>query len=297
MADKKNILLIGCSGQVGGELLRTLQPLGQIIAVDRSTSNKLDLQDHGAIRALVAETAPDIIINAAAYTAVDKAESDYNNAMAINGTAPGILAEEAKKRNALLVHYSTDYVFNGHHDRPYTETDTTDPRSAYGETKLAGDQAIQDINPAHLIFRTSWVYGLRGQNFLLTMQRLAEERDELRIVADQIGAPTWSRLIAEATAQVLAQLSNPRHNADPAEVSGVYNLTCGGETSWYEFAKAILAPRQRPPKVVPIKTEEYPAPAPRPPYSVLSNDKLADTFNLRLPDWDRALDLCIQNGY
>lgn len=294
--NRKTIILIGGNGQVGGELQRTLQPLGNVIVVDRGCPYSVDLTDLSSIRQLISDCKPQVVINAAAYTAVDKAESDADTAMMVNGTAPGILAEEAKKHNALLVHYSTDYVFNGENTVPYTESDITAPRSVYGKSKLAGDQAIAASGVDHLIFRTSWVYGLRGHNFLLTMQRLASERDHLRIVADQVGAPTWSRLIAEATSQAVCQLFSPQMQDRRAELSGVYNLTCGGVTSWYDFAKAILSYGDKPPKIDPIKTEEYPAPAPRPAYSVLSNDKLDDTFGLRLPDWDKALDLCIKTG-
>ncbi len=291
----KRILLISCTGQVGAELWRCLQPLGQVIPVDRSdTALRIELTDHNVIRNVVREVKPDIIVNAAAYTAVDTAEQEADTAMAINGIAPGILAEEAKAIDALLVHYSTDYVFNGKRsDKPYQEDDFCDPRSVYGATKLAGDQAIQEVNCKHLIFRTSWVYGLYGKNFLLTMQRLAQERDELRIVGDQIGAPTWSRLIADATAQTIAQVQSSLLHADMNKLSGVYNLSCGGQTTWCDFAKAIVQQSPNPPKVIPITTDEYPAPAKRPAYSVLSGDKLADTFGLRLPAWDTALAVCL----
>lgn len=291
----KRILLISYTGQVGAELWRCLQPLGQVIPVDRSgTELRIEMTDHNNIRQVVRTVNPDLIVNAAAYTAVDKAEQEADTAMAVNGTAPGILAEEAKALDALLVHYSTDYVYNGKHsEQPYKEDDFCDPRSVYGETKLAGDQAIQQVGCKHLIFRTSWVYGLYGKNFLLTMQRLAHERDELRVVADQIGAPTWSRLIADATAQVIAQVNSPLLNEKMDTLSGIYNLTCGGQTSWYDFAKAIVQQAAKAPNVIPISTEEYPAPAARPAYSVLNNDKLADTFGVRLPAWDTALAVCL----
>lgn len=291
----RRILLIGRNGQVGYELSRTLQTLGHVTATDtRDAQIILDLMDRKAIRDTVRAHKPDIIINAAAYTAVDKAEQDADRATAINAVAPGVIAEEAERLGALLVHYSTDYVFNGKHTAPYREDAVTDPQGVYGESKLAGDQAIQDVGGRYLIFRTSWVYGTRGQNFLLTMQRLARERDELRIVADQTGAPTWCRSIAEATAQVLCQLYAP-FNLTPVEnFGGIYNLTNGGATNWCEFAKAIVATMDNPPRVVPITTAEYPAPAKRPPYSVLDNGKLAQTFGLRLPDWDAALKLCLE---
>ena len=297
MQNTQRILLISCTGQVGAELWRGLQPLGQVIPADREyTALSIDLANHSLVRDLVREVRPNVIVNAAAYTAVDKAEQDSALAMAINGTAPGVLAEEAKALGALLVHYSTDYVFDGQQRNPYTETDACNPQSVYGKTKLAGDLAIQAVGCQHLIFRTSWVYGRYGQNFLLTMQRLAQERDELRIVADQIGAPTWSRLIADATTQVLAQLKSPLFAADIAALSGIYNLTCAGQTSWFEFARAILRQSVNPPKVLPITTSEYPAPAKRPAYSVLSNAKLARTFGVQLPAWDNALAVCLSRG-
>jgi len=294
MLKNKTILVIGAAGQVGSELLRTLQPLGRIMAADYDKALlTVDLANHRSIRELISDTAPDIIINAAAYTAVDKAESEAEQALAINGTAPGILAEEAKARGALLVHYSTDYVFNGKHTQPYRETDVTDPRSVYGETKLIGDQNIAQVDGHYFIFRTSWVYGRYGKNFLLTMQRLAAEREELCIVSDQIGAPTWSRLIAEATAQILAQVYAPKNPLDLQEISGLYHLTCNGACSWFDFATAIVEAGEHRPNMVPIKTEEYPTPAYRPAYSVLDNQKLADTFGLRLPEWRQALTLCM----
>ncbi|MCP4697494.1 MAG: dTDP-4-dehydrorhamnose reductase [Gammaproteobacteria bacterium] len=291
----RRLLVIGRSGQVGSELLSTLQPLGQVMAADfNDPVLPVDLANPASIVKTVREVKPDVIINAAAYTAVDKAEQETDKAMAINGLAPGILAEEAARLGALLVHYSTDYVYNGEQTRPFLEGDPPSPLGVYGKTKLAGDQAVQSADGLYFIFRTSWIYGLHGKNFLLTMQRLAEEREELRIVADQVGAPTWSRLIAEATAQVLTQFFSPLHAADPAALTGIYNLTSAGETSWCEFAKAIVKHSRNPPKVVPIKTEEYPAPAKRPAYSVLDNDKLAETFGIRLPAWDTALAVCLE---
>jgi len=291
----KRILLISFRGQVGAELHCALQPLGEVIAIDRRSNGQpmIDLSKPDSIVDAIQTIKPDIIVNAAAYTAVDQAEQETDLAQQINGQAPGILAEQAKALNALLVHYSTDYVFDGNAQQAYSETDTTNPQSVYGGSKLAGDNAIQAVDCDHLILRTSWVYGLRGRNFLLTMQRLATERDELRIVADQIGAPTWSRLIAEITAQMLAQLNqadNPLHQQD---VRGVYHLSSAGETNWYEFAKAIFHTQADAPRVLPIKTEAYPTPASRPAYSVLNNDKLASTFNLHLPAWDQALSVCL----
>jgi dTDP-4-dehydrorhamnose reductase len=285
------ILLIGANGQVAWELLSCLQPLGEVIVASRNNNNYIDLAKADSIVAIIRKLQPNIIVNAAAYTAVDQAEQETELATAINGTAPEILAEEAKRLQALLIHYSTDYVFNGNNTTPYTETDSVNPLGVYGTTKLAGEQAIQAIADKYLIFRTAWVYGLRGKNFLLTMQRLAKQHDELKIVADQIGAPTWSRLIAEATAQVIAQINSPLYKADIETISGIYHLTCGGETNWYEFAKAILASSKT--KILPINTVDYPTPAKRPAYSVLSNQKLTNTFGIRLPNWNQALSVCL----
>jgi dTDP-4-dehydrorhamnose reductase len=299
MNSKKKILLISCTGQVGAELWRGLQPLGEVIPVDRdlTTVTRLDLNNPQQIQEVVRQIKPDIIVNAAAYTAVDKAEQDQQVAMAINATAPQILADLAKQNEALLVHYSTDYVFDGTKNAPYLETDSPCPLNMYGKSKLAGDQAIQASGCNYLIFRTSWVYGRYGQNFLLTMQRLAKEREELRIVADQIGAPTWSRLIADMTTQVLSQLYSPRFQKDDfSDISGIYNLTCGGQTNWCEFAQCIVERTPKPPRVIPIPTSDYPAPAKRPLYSVLSNQKLADTFGLELPDWKTALNICLSRS-
>jgi dTDP-4-dehydrorhamnose reductase len=290
------ILVTGKNGQVGWELRRTLAPLGKVIALDREA---LDLSDVHAIRRLVQKTEPDLIVNAAAYTAVDKAESEPDLAMLINGTVPGILAEEARDLGAAIVHYSTDYVFDGTKDSPYVEDDTPNPLNVYGRTKLAGEQAIQAVGVPHLILRTSWVYGARGRNFLGTIRRLARERDELRIVDDQYGAPTWSRMIAEITAQILAQRLSLRFSG-LSEVSGVYHLTAGGRTSWHGFARAILdqeaaASRlKKIPRLTPIPTSEYPLPAKRPMNSVLSNEKLYSVFGLGAPQWDAALELCMQ---
>lgn len=286
------IMLIGDIGQVGWELRRTLAPLGRVIALG---PEQLDLTIPEQICERVSEIKPSLIVNAAAYTAVDKAEEERKPAMAINGTAPGILAEEAKKANAVLVHYSTDYVFDGKKEAPYTEQDVPNPLNVYGETKLAGDLAIQSAGVPHLILRTSWVYGLRGSNFLLTVLRLVKEREELRIVDDQVGSPTWCRMIAEVTAQILAQ-----GYSSVIEKQGMYNLTAGGQTSWYGFAKRILNLVSEKDllckKVVPIPTSEYPAPARRPAYSLLSNEKLKREFGLTMPDWDHELQLVLENS-
>ncbi len=283
------ILLTGASGQVGWELQRTLATLGDVFAPRR---DQLDLTDTRQIRTLLADWRPDLIVNPAAHTAVDKAESEAELARAINTTAPAVLAEEARKLGASLVHFSTDYVFDGSKTDAWLEDDPTGPLGVYGATKLEGELAIAAQGIPHLIFRTSWVYGMRGSNFLLTMQRLFRERDSLNIVADQVGAPTWSRSIAEATAQVLAQ----QPFEDPAR-HGVYHLTCSGRTSWHGFASAILARTELPAgktiQLNAIPASQYPTPAKRPANSVLDNRKLAQQFGLQLPGWETALDLCM----
>jgi dTDP-4-dehydrorhamnose reductase len=287
-SNRRKILLLGKNGQVGWELQRTLAPLGNVIAMDQ---DELDLVRISDIRSKVQDLKPDVIVNAAAYTAVDKAESEPDLAMAINGAAPGVLAEEAKKIGALLVHYSTDYVFDGTKDTPYTEEDVPNPLNVYGKTKLAGEQAIQAVDGNYLIFRTSWVYGTRGQNFFLTMLRLAKEREEIRVVDDQIGAPTWCRMIAESTALILAQGINREEGFNKyfEERKGIYHMTAGGQTSWYGFAKHIIdniPPEDKIVKrVIPIKTKDYSYLAQRPLYSVMSNTKLYINFGIIQNDW------------
>ena len=281
------ILLTGVNGQVGWELQRTLAPLGEVIAADRSV---LDLADTAGIRRSVAAIAPDLIVNPAAYTAVDKAESEPELAHAINAVAPGKLAA----CGIPLVHFSTDYVFDGRKAGAYTEDDTPNPLGVYGASKLAGEGAVARAGIPHLILRTSWVYGLRGRNFLLTMQRLARERESLSVVDDQFGAPTWSRLIAEATALVIARwLERP----DQTATSGIYHLTCGGRTSWHGFTAAILAhlagTEAKLARLTAIPTSGYPTPAARPANSQLDCGKLAATFGVGLPDWENALGLCL----
>lgn len=291
------ILLTGNSGQVGYELERSLQGLGQVIAVDRA---KMDLSDLDRVREVIRSVKPDLIVNPAAYTAVDRAESEPELAMRINGEAPGVMAEEAKKLGAAMIHYSTDYVFDGSKADPYAEDDPTCPINTYGRSKLAGEQAVQAAGIPHLILRTSWVYGMRGKNFLLTVRRLAQERDELRIVSDQRGAPTWCRTISDTTAHIVAQLlAAPAARRDRIQQdawqarTGIYHLTAQGETTWYGFTQAILAHASitKKPLVTPIKTQDYPLPAPRPANSVLSCERLTSTF-CSLPDWDSALKLC-----
>jgi dTDP-4-dehydrorhamnose reductase len=271
-------------------LRRTLGCLGEVVALD---SSALDLSDAQAIRNAVRGVAPAVIVNPAAYTAVDKAESEQDRAYAVNAAAPGVLAEEAARLNALLVHYSTDYVFNGSGAAPWREDDACGPLNVYGASKLAGERAIAASGCRHLIFRTSWVYGARGSNFLLTMRRLMRERAELKIVADQVGAPTWCRDLAEATALVLSQVS-----ACSFDRWGVYHMSNGGETSWHGFAEAIQALDEfdetcLPARLLAIPSSDYPTPATRPLNSRLNNDKLEQVFGLRLQDWRAALALCM----
>ncbi len=288
---ERTILLTGVKGQVGFELARTLQGLGRVVAVDRS---RLDFGDLDQVRRVVREVKPLLIVNPAAHTAVDKAQSDVDAAMRANGEAPGVLAEEAKRLGAALVHYSTDYVFDGTKEGAYVEEDAVNPQNVYGKSKLAGEQAIAASGCDHLIFRTSWVYGTRGKNFLLTMLRLGAERDELSVVADQIGAPTWSVTIAALTANVLAQ-AVAGGDGWWAEKSGVYHLTAGGSTSWHGFAQAIfeLSSSEKKPDVKPIPASAFPTPAKRPANSRMSNRKLLDTFGLQAPDWQEALRLSL----
>ncbi len=289
------ILVFGRIGQVGWELRHKLACLGQVTAIEYP---EVDFSNSDSIRTAVRAAEPAVILNAAAYTAVDKAESDPDLAMAINGIAPGVIAEEAKRLGSLLVHYSTDYVFDGTKPSPYVETDLPNPVNVYGKTKLAGDQAIQSVGGDYLILRTSWVYGARGSNFLLTMLRLAQERPELRIVDDQIGAPTSSECIAQATANILAQLLSPSGGRLNGRC-GIYNLTSTGETSWYGFAKALLTKSSGTygftvPNLISIKTSEFPRPAKRPANSRLSCQRLEQTFGVTLPPWEDALSLVLE---
>ncbi|HVZ61554.1 MAG TPA: dTDP-4-dehydrorhamnose reductase, partial [Terriglobales bacterium] len=275
----------------GWELRRSLSPLGSIVSPSRA---ELSLSDSDSIRSSVNAVRPHLIVNAAAYTAVDRAESDYEAALQANGTAPGVLAEEARRIGAALIHYSTDYVFNGLAVTPYKEDDPVDPVNAYGRSKLAGEQAIASAADAYLILRTSWVYGPRGHNFLLTMLRLGGERPELRIVADQVGSPTSSRVLGDLTALVVSRMlaSDPRSFVDRLrERRGLYNATCSGQVSWHGFAQKIFELRGAgpAPALVPITSGEYPTPARRPAYSVLSTGKLAEVFQLNPPDWEIAL--------
>lgn len=294
MAAPRPILLLGKTGQVGWELQRALAPLAPVVAVGRA---EVDLSDAAALDRCVAETRPCLIVNAAAYTAVDRAEADVATAMAVNGAAPGVLAEAARGLGIGLVHYSTDYVFDGGGGAAgasYREDDTPAPISTYGRTKLAGEAAVRAAGCDHLIVRLSWVYSTRGQNFLLTMQRLASERDELRVVDDQIGAPTWARAIAGATALVVAR-QWPVGAVAPAlaPVSGTYHLAAGGRTSWHGFATAIVAHGEHRPRIVPIPTDAFPTPAARPAFSVLDCAKASRVLGIALPPWEAQLRLCL----
>ena len=274
------ILLLGRNGQVGWELERLLAPQNELTALGRA---ELDLADVPRLVATVRALQPEAIMNAAAYTAVDKAESERDAAFAVNATAPRALAEEAKRIGALLVHYSTDYVFDGAKATPYVEEDAPNPINVYGASKLAGERAIAATGCRHLILRTSWVYGPRGSNFMLTMLRMARERPELRVVDDQVGAPTSSRAIARATAAVLARA------LQSSELAGLYHLAARGETSWCGFARAIFQQADVATPVVPIRTEEYPTPARRPRNSRLDCSRLRTAFGVTLDPWEEGL--------
>ena len=309
---KPAILLIGRNGQVGRALCNSLPRLGEVTPLGRG---ELDLCKPDEIRRTIRSVRPGLIVNAAAYTAVDEAEKEPEMAQAINADAAGVIAEEAEQVGAILVHYSTDYVFDGTKAAPYLEDDSPRPLNVYGGTKLAGEEAIQRSGVPHLILRTGWVHSHAGRNFLLTVLRLATEQEELRIVQDQVGAPTWSRVIAEATVTILSQIYGlDDANRFFSRVSGTYHMTAGGQTSWYGFGEAILeesrdrvlgapwfaaATGRRPlitKRVVPIATSEYPTAARRPPYSVLSNALLEHTFGVHLPDWRAQLHSLFQEG-
>ena len=279
------ILVTGGTGQIGYELAREFKPLGH---VEAPTRNELDLTSPTAIRDVVEALRPGVILNAAAYTAVDAAETDRDACAAINARAPAILADEAQRVGALLVQYSTDYVFDGSKRAPYVETDPTGPLSYYARTKLDGERAVQAVGGAYLILLTSWVYGTRGRNFLLTILRLARERASLPVVRDQVGAPTWSRAVAAATATLVRAFDGP---------SGVFHLTAAGSTTWYDFARAILPGDQR---VVPVSSAEFAElvgrkMAPRPAYSVLDGAKIRQTFGVALPEWREHLGLVLSD--
>lgn len=284
------ILLLGRAGQIGWELERSLQALGRVVACARTEA---DLSRPDTLCALVRRVCPAIIVNAVAYTAVDTAEQEENLAYRINAEAPAALAETARELNAWLVHYSTDYVFDGR-SGPYSETSATNPLNTYGRTKRAGEEAIERSGCRHVILRTSWVYGARGNNFLNTMLRLAREREELRIVDDQIGAPTWSRTVADVTAALLARLDERRFDGD---LAGIYHLTGQGESSWHGFARLIIEEtrslRVTSPQIKAIPSSEYRLPAQRPRDSRLDCRKLVETFSVNLPNWRDAALLCL----
>lgn len=285
------LLLTGKNGQVGFELQRALAPLGDVIALDRTVC---DLEDEASVREAARQFKPDVIVNPAAYTAVDKAESEESRAHAINARAPAILGEEAARLGALVVHYSTDYVFDGKAKGYYRETDATGPQGIYGKTKLAGEEALAATGARHVIFRTSWVFGAHGANFAKTMLRLAGERETLGVVADQIGAPTSAALIADVSAHVIRQLGATK----TAELDGVYHLVASGETNWHAYACHVIdyarakghAIKVAPDAIRAIATADYPTPAERPANSRLDTRKLRDTFGLTLPDWKVGVD-------
>jgi dTDP-4-dehydrorhamnose reductase len=308
---KPTILLTGKAGQLGSELNRLLPSLGEVISPDRS---ELDLRDPEKIRRVMRHAKPQLVVNTAAYTAVDAAETDEAGAGAVNAEAPQVFALEAKMLGALLVHFSTDYVFDGSKNTPYVESDSPNPLNAYGRTKLVGEEAIRNSGAAYLIFRTSWVYGTRGRNFLLTILRLATEREELKIVDDQVGAPTSAKDLAEATTAILEGIiaSNEGTNGQLAfpKVTGTYHMTAAGQTTWYEFTKAILEEAVRAPqnlswlvsvtngrpllarRVLPISCDEFHSAAQRPGYSVLSNARLKQAFGVALSGWRTQLQRC-----
>jgi dTDP-4-dehydrorhamnose reductase len=285
------ILVTGKNGQVGFELQRALAPLGEVIAVDH---RECELADAQAIRELVRRVAPDVIVNPAAYTAVDKAESDQATAFAVNTEAPRVLGEEAARLGALVVHYSTDYVFNGAKDGAYAESDTPDPQSVYGRSKYEGELALAAAHPRHLILRTSWVVGAHGGNFAKTMLRLGGERDRLTVVADQFGAPTSAALLADLTAQLVRQHQREGGAGFPY---GTYHVAAGGETNWHEYARFVIGEalaagktlKVRPDAIAPLTTEQYPTPAKRPANSRLNTARFRETFGLRMPHWQEGL--------
>jgi dTDP-4-dehydrorhamnose reductase len=283
------ILLTGKNGQVGWELNHSLSTLGTVFAMSR---DQMDLSKPETLSPVIQEIRPDIIVNAAAYTAVDKAETEPDLAMTVNGIAPGVLAQEAKNIGAGMIHYSTDYVFDGTSTSPYKEEDPTCPLNVYGKSKLAGEKAVTQAGIPHIIFRTSGVYSLRGSNFLLTMQNLAQSRNQIKVVDDQICAPTWSKTIAQSTTQILQQ------NLDAFPHSGIFNMSCGGQTSWFGFAKIILelSGLIKETELIPIPSIEYPTPAVRPKISLLSGTKLKQIFHHEMPHWQEALQECLNSA-
>lgn len=292
--DLPRLLLIGANGQVGWELCRTLAPLGRVItaSVEGGSDYWVDLADTKSVSRMIQESQPHAVVNAAAYTAVDKAESETLIAQRINADAPGMLGALLKERGIPIIHYSTDFVFAGDKGAPYREDDPTGPLNVYGATKLEGERLLLTSGANVVIFRTAWVYGARGSNFLLAMRRMFAEKDELRIVNDQFGSPTWSRMLAEVTALVLHRILIGE--LDIERIKGVYHLTGAGETSWYDFACAILGTSGAQCRLLPIPSSEYPAPAKRPAFSVLDNGKTLETFGVQLPAWHHSLQQCLE---
>jgi len=291
----QKILLIGKNGQLGWELQRTLATLGEVVTLDYP---EIDLAKPESLREVIRTISPQLIINAAAYTNVDKAESEPELAMKVNTESPGVIAEEARRLNAAFIHYSTDYVFDGKKGSPYVETDVPNPLNVYGKTKLAGEQLVEVVGGSYLIFRTSWVYSMRKGGFMTKVLQWTREQETLRIVDDQIGSPTWARMLAEATAQVIAQGRN-----DPVnyihEKAGLYHLAGGGSCSRYEWAKAILEldpkkEEQAVKRLLPAKSSEFPTLAIRPPKSGLSIEKYKNTFGMQFPDWNECLKLLMR---
>lgn len=291
-----NVLLTGKNGQIGFELQRALAPLGTVHAVG---SAECDLSDATALRAVIRSVRPQLIVNPAAYTAVDRAESEPDKARAVNAVAPGIIGEEARRLGAAVIHFSTDYVFDGSKSEPYAESDATGPQSVYGQTKLDGERALSHATPHHVVLRTSWVVGAHGRNFAKTMLRLAAERDELKVVADQCGAPTSAALLADVTAHLVRQILREGHEAFPF---GLYHLSAAGETSWHEYARFVIAEaikagkamKATPERVLPIPTSAYPTPAKRPQNSRLDTSRIQSAFDLHLPHWQHGVGHILQ---
>ena len=294
-----NILLFGKDGQLGWELQRSLTPLGKIHAFGRG---EVDLNDGDMIKNIITRLKPSVIINAAAYTAVDKAEQDQDNCFAVNTDAVSVMAEEAQKRNALLVHYSTDYVFDGKNEQGYSEDDIANPLNIYGKSKYQGERAVQQSGADYLIFRTSWMYATRGENFARTILKLAGERQELQIVNDQYGAPTSAELIADITALALYKVLNDADNRQ--KYNGIYHLTAAGSTNWFDYASYVLklagnkgmSFKLDQQKLSGIPAEQYPAPAKRPKNSYLNTDKIKSVFGIHLPDWQYHVQRLIEEG-
>jgi len=290
------ILLTGKTGQIGKELNNIVGDLGNLITVDRE---QLDLSKPNSIEPIILDIKPDIIINPAAYTSVDKAEEESDLAMTVNAIAPGLLAKAAKKVGAGLVHYSTDYVFDGCSGIPYKEEDPPNPLNIYGQSKLAGEKAVARVGIPFLIIRTGWVYSIHGKNFFKTIKKLAKEKDILQVIDDQIGAPTWARSVALKTHQILKQCLNKKwlEKKDPS-LSGIFHLTCQGKTSWYGFAREILnmSDASQNIKLIAIPTSDYPTPATRPSNSLLNNEKIQKVFGLDMPNWEDALKDCMDSN-